>query len=157
MSTLTLTRGTLGLPIPATTNDQARTFLPPDAEDPWETEELRPANHVRQTLIDHVTGVVTLRIEDDFGKIRDLDHGLITASVARESWSIDPQNPLQASGECHWTDELERDGIALRTEAHCSMTSDATHFRLKATITAYENGIMVFTKDVFDEIPRDHL
>ncbi|MEO9898345.1 MAG: CocE/NonD family hydrolase [Paracoccaceae bacterium] len=157
MGTLTLTQGTLGLPVPSDTSEQARTFLSPDAEAPWETLELRPENHIRQTQIDHVTGHIALHIEDDFGKIGDLDHGLITASIARESWCIDPLNPLSATGECHWTDELERDGIALRTEAHCSMTSDATYFRLKATVVAYENGIKVFSKEVSDEIRRDHL
>ena len=101
-----------------------------------------------------VTGTVTLVIEDDFGKVRDVDHGLINGSKAIERWDIHPEDPLSARGMCHWTDELERDGIALRTEAQCSMWSDATHFHLTATIDAFENGENVYHRDVTDSVER---
>ena len=104
-----------------------------------------------------VTGVTSLIIEDDFGKVRDLDHGLINGSVARERWDIHPDDPLSARGTCHWTDELERDGIALRTETHSAMWSDATHFHLSARVEAYENGALIYARDVSDTIPRDLL
>ncbi|WP_299688014.1 CocE/NonD family hydrolase [uncultured Tateyamaria sp.] len=133
------------------------TFPPPDAAAPWQTEALRPERHTRHRSEDMVTGITSLIIEDDFGKLRDLDHGLITGSVARERWDIHPDDPLSARGSCHWTDELERDGIALRTEATCAMHSDATHFHLVARIEAYENGVQIYARDVTDTIPRDLL
>ncbi|MEO0704021.1 MAG: peptidase S15, partial [Pseudomonadota bacterium] len=66
-------------------------------------------------------------------------------------------DPLSARGTCHWTDEMERNGIALRTETRCEMWSDATHFHLTARIEAYENGTEIYARDVTDSIPRDHL
>lgn len=132
-------------------------FPPPDAAPPWQTETLRDETHVRRQETDMVTGEVSLVIEDDFGKVRDLDHGLINGAVARERWSIHPDDPLSARGTCHWTDELERDDIRLRTEATCEMWSDATHFHLSARMEAYENDTLIFSRDHADRIPRDHL
>lgn len=133
------------------------TFPDPEAADPWQTEELRPENHIRRQETDMVTGLVSLVIEDDFGKFRDSDHGLINGSIARERWTIHPDDPLSAKGWCHWTDELERDDIRLRTEAECEMTSDATHFHLKATLRAFENEKEIFFKELSENIPRDHI
>ena len=154
--TLTLRAGTLTLPV-APTPDSQWTFPPPDAADPWDTEEIRPEHHVRRQETDMVTGVVSLIIEDDFGKLRDSDHGLINGSIARERWSIHPDDPLSAKGSCHWTDELERDDIRLRTEARCEMWADAGKFYLSATLQAFENDTQVFETAIQDEIPRDHL
>ncbi len=156
-SEIELTSGTLSVPVWEEQNHPARTFLAPDAEAPWEIEELRPEHHERETQIDHVTGQVCLRIRDDFGKIRDCQHGLVTGSIARERWEIHPDDPLSAVGTCHWTDELERDDLRLRTEAHCEMSCDATHFHLNATLTAYENDAEIFSKKISDRIRRDHL
>ena len=103
------------------------------------------------------TGLVTLVIEDDFGKLRDLDHGLINGSVAREKWSIHPDDPLSARGTCHWTDELERDNIRLRTETKCEMWSDATHFYLSANIEAFENEARIYHRNLADKVPRDEM
>ena len=156
-ATLTLHYGLLALTArPASTGDECA-FPPNEMAPPWETEELRAENHIRRQETDMVTGTVSLIIEDDFGKVRDMDHGLITGSVARERWDIHPDDPLSARGTCHWTDEMERDGIALRTETRCEMWSDATHFHLTARIEACENGTEIYARDVTDSIPRDHL
>jgi hypothetical protein len=133
------------------------TFPPPEAAAPWETEELRPEAHVRRQEVDMVTGITTLVIEDDFGKIRDSDHGLINGSIARERWSIHPDDPLSAHGACHWTDELQRDDIALRTETKCEMWSDETHFHLTATLEAFENETRIYHRAITDKIARDLL
>ena len=104
-----------------------------------------------------VTGEVRLIIEDDFGEVRDLDHGLINGSIARETWTIHPDDPLSAGGVCHWTDETERDGVRMRTEARCEMWSDASYFHLSARLEAYENDQLVFDKDISESIARDHM
>ena len=101
------------------------------------------------------TGIVHLHIEDDFGKVRDADHGLINGSIAREHWQIHPDDPLSAKGTCHWTDELERKDIKLRTEARCEMWSDPDHFYLNAKIEAFENDRRIYKRDVSDKIPRN--
>ncbi len=152
---LQISHGALDLPLRALAQGDERAFPPPDAAPAWQTEELRPENHVRRQETDMTTGIVSLVIEDDFGKLRDRDHGLISGSIARELWSIHPDDPLSARGTCHWTDEMQRDDIILRTEATCEMWSDATTFYLRARIEAYENGRLIFDKDVADSVPRN--
>jgi putative CocE/NonD family hydrolase len=156
-ATLTLTGGSVDLPLCDVTATPDWSFPPPDADAPWQTRELRPEAHVRRRETDQVTGQVHLVIEDDFGKVEDADHGLIAGSVARERWSIHPDDPLSARGACHWTDELERDGLRLRTETLCEMWSDATHFHLSARITALENDEVVHERNLSERIPRDNL
>ena len=154
--TLTVTAGSLGLPLHDGSGPE-RAFPPPDADTPWATETRRPSAHMRRTETDHVTGTVTLVIEDDFGELRDLDHGLINGSVARERWSILPCDPLSARGECHWTDETERDGIRMRTEARCAMWADETTFHLEARLEAFENDSLVFETGKTSAIPRHRM
>ncbi|MFK7837872.1 MAG: CocE/NonD family hydrolase [Sulfitobacter sp.] len=156
-TTLTLTAGHIALPQRPTAGGDEHLFEPPTAAPAWETETLRPENHIRRQETDMVTGEVHLVIEDDFGRIRDADHGLITSTIARERWTIHPDDPASARGECHWTDELTRDDIHLRTETTCAMTSDATHFHLTARLEAYENDTLVYERDVADSIERHQM
>ncbi|NNE51352.1 MAG: CocE/NonD family hydrolase [Sulfitobacter sp.] len=154
---LSLTEGRIALPQRPTPGGDEVAFPPPDAAEPWEVETVRPANHVRRKETDQVTGTTALMIEDDFGKIRDAGHGLISAGKARERWEIHPDDPLSAKGNCHWTEEMEREGIRLRTETHSSMTSDRTHFHLTARLEAYENDKLIYARDLEETILRDHL
>ncbi len=154
---VSLGAGAIDLPLRETATGPEHVFEPPTAAEPWAVETLREGSSTRRQETDLTTGTVSLIIEDDFGKVRDADHGLIGGSVARERWSIHPDDPLSARGQCHWTDTLERDGIALRTETRCGMWSDATTFYLSARIEAWENGTLIYARDVSDEIPRDHL
>ena len=156
-SKMTLHSGLLALTERPTAGGDEHTFKPPTAADPWETEEIRPENHIRRQETDMTTGMVSLIIEDDFGKTRDADHGLINGSIARERWDINPDDPLCARGTCHWTDELERDDIKLRTETHSAMWADSTHFYLKARIEAYENDTLIYERDISDSIKREML
>ena len=154
---LTLTAGHVDLPVRPTADVSERQFPPPEAEAPWKTEEVRAESHVRRAETDHTTGVVSLIIEDDFGMVKDLDHGLIKGSIAREKWSIHPDDPLSAKGACHWTTEMTRDDVTLRTETKCEMWSDEAQFHLSATLEAHENDVLVYDKHLTDEIPRDQM
>jgi hypothetical protein len=153
---LTVTGGHVDLPL-VEGRPGSRAFLPPEAEAPWQVEELRAPQNARRVERDMKTGVVSLIIEDDFGKRRDLGHGLISGGAARERWEIHPDDPLSARGETHWTEETERGDIRLRTETFSRMTCDSDRFFLKARVEAYENDVLVFKKDVAETIPRDHL
>ena len=153
---LILTGGALALPVRQTqaTADEV-TFLPSEAAKPLETRGIRPEAHVRRTEIDQRTGVVSLIIEDDFGEYQNLGHGGIAGSVARERWDIHPDDPLSARGQAHWTEVTERDGHRLRTEAMCSMRSDAEAFYLAARIEAWEDDALISARDLEDRVPRD--
>ena len=155
--TLTLTAGHVDLPCrPLATQDEW-TFPPPESEAPRRTETRREPGNSRYVETDLKSGAVHLVIEDDFGKQRDSNHGLISGLIGRERWSIHPDDPLCASGTCHWTSEIERDDIRLRTETHCEMWADQTNFHLRARIEAYENDKLVYERDEEERIPRASL
>ena len=156
-ATITLFSGTLNLPVRRTARGDEHVFEPPTAADPWQIKTLREGRNIRRRETDMQTGLVSLVIEDDFGKVQDAEHGLVTGSVARERWDIHPDDPLSARGHCHWTDEIERDEIRLRTETFSEMWSDADQFYLTARLEAYENDVLIYARDVKEEIPRDHI
>ena len=155
---LVLTAGGLDLPLRRATGDGDEvTFPPVVTAPPLELREIRPAAHVRRTEIDRQSGIVSLIIEDDFGEAENPETGLAAGSIARERWDIHPDDPLSARATIHWTETLARGDWQVRTEAHCAMRCDATHFHLDARIEAWEGGALIHARDVAESVPRDHL
>jgi putative CocE/NonD family hydrolase len=154
---LELTAATLRLPLRPLADADETAFPPPEGASPWRTETIRSAGSERRVEHDQKTGIVTLTIADDFGERRDLDHGLATGSIARERWTIDPEDPLSAHGETHWTETLSRSGWSVRTETHTTMRADRENFHLTARIEAYEGDSLVFERDFDETIRRDHI
>lgn len=132
-----------------------RVFPSPEMDQAWKVQTLRPSNNTRRIDRDLKTGIVTTEIIDDFGSVRDEDHGLISGSIAREWWSIHPDDPLSARAKIHWTQENARDAWSVRTETFSEMWSDVENFYLTARLEAYEGESLVFSKDVERTIPRE--
>ena len=154
-TSLNIQEGNLEIPLVNEVAGHTVSFPPPEAADPWQTETIREGRNSRRQETDLNTGIVHLHIVDDFGKVSDVEHGLINGSIAREHWQIHPNDPLSARGTCHWSDEIERDDIKLRTEASCEMWSDSDHFYLTAKIEAFENEHSIYKRDVSDKILRN--
>ena len=152
---LTLLNGTLDLPTRVSGEADERRFEAPEADIAWATEQIRPTANSRKVINDMKTGLMTLEIIDDFGSLRDSDHGLISGSVAREWYSIHPDDPLSARAETHWSTENSRGDWSVRTETYATMTADATDFYLIARLEAYEGDMLVFEKELSERIPRD--
>lgn len=154
---LTLTAGHISLVLQKDGGKDPDRFEPPEAAPAWAAKTLRQGSNQRETVTDPKTGVTTLHIIDDFGDVEDLEHGLITGTIAKEWWDIHPDDPLSARGRTHWSDILQRGDWKLRTETHTEMWSDTTSFYLKAHIKAYENETLVFEDDMQHSIPRNLL
>lgn len=152
--TLTVHGGELALPLRPPAKEPEWVFEEPEAATPWRTETLREPSNSRTVERDPATGAVTLSIRDDFGEKRDLVHGLAHGSLARESWTIHPDDPLSARGTAEWTQTFDRDDWSARTETSIAMSSDAGHFELTARIEAYEDDRLVFERRLHDRIPR---
>ena len=155
-STLTISHGEVQLPISPHGADHERHFPPPDAEEPWDIKQIRASDNQRQVTTDMKSGITTLEIIDDFGAVVDQQHGMVSGSVAREWWSVHPDDPLSARGKTHWTEERSRGDWVTRTEAFAEMTSDAENFYLTARMEAYENDTLIFEKDYKETIKRKH-
>ncbi|MGB3389647.1 MAG: CocE/NonD family hydrolase [Pseudaminobacter sp.] len=155
--TLSLHEGAIDLPVRPSGNGNEISFGEPEGATPWQIETLREASNSRKVERNAETGEVSLVIVDDFGQLRDKDHGLVEGGIAREWWTIHPDNPLSASGRTHWTATLSRDDWSLRTETYSEMRSDAQNFYLKGRTEAYEGEKLVFDRDFEDRIPRNHV
>src|SRR5262249_37147522 len=121
---LRLFGSTMKVPVRRTAVRSEAIFPPPEAAAPWRTETLRPTSSERIVEHDQKTGTVTLKINDDFGEVRDLDHGLVSGHMAEERWTIHPDDPLSARAETHWTQTLSRGDWSVRTETWSTMHSD---------------------------------
>jgi hypothetical protein len=154
---LELLAGRVEIPVRAEAAGGEAGFEAPEAAPPWRIEKLRePSNH-REYSADPMSGESVLQIVDDFGVVRDLEHGLETGSTARETWRIHPDNPQSARVQTHWTQELARGDWRVRTEAFSSMWSDAEMFHLEGRVEAYEHGRLIFSRDFSESINRGFL
>lgn len=155
--TLTLAEGILELPIRAAGDEGEVRFAEPEGAAPWAVETLRKSSNLRRVeREDGPAGEkVRLRIVDDFGAVRDSAHGLVIDETARELWTIEPDDPLSAHGETHWTQIRSRGDWRIRTEATTWMRSDAETFRVGGRIEAYEGEELVFEQNFDETIPRD--
>ncbi|TIV47132.1 MAG: peptidase S15, partial [Mesorhizobium sp.] len=151
---LDLAKATLKLPLRPLAKGNEVSFPEPEGATPWATETIRPTSSERHIDRDEKTGTVTLSITDDFGAVRDLDHGLVNGSIVRETWAIHPDDPLSATGATHWTQTLSRDEWSVRTETFADMRSDAESFIVSARIEAYEGEKLIFERDFEQTIPR---
>jgi hypothetical protein len=152
---VTVSGGALRLPERALAVADEWSFEEATGADGWQTEELRAPRNEKREITDHETGLITLIINDDFGKRRDNAHGLVSGGVSRETWVIHPDDPLSARGSTHWTEETERGDIILRTETYAEMKSDRDTFYVSGRLEAYENNVLIYARDVEEAIARD--
>ena len=131
-----------------------RQFLTEKADEPWKTKTIRKATNTRKVIRNIGSDEVTVEIVDDFGSFRDLTHDLEIGSIAREWWTIQPDDPLSANGRTHWTEERSRGEWKTRTETFATMSSDAENFYIHAKLEAYENEKLFFEKEISETINR---
>ncbi|WP_037308300.1 CocE/NonD family hydrolase [Ruegeria halocynthiae] len=154
---LHLTGGDVTIPNRQSPGSDEYQFPPPDSETPQDVSTLRNVKNARRVETDMNSGETHLVIEDDFGLIKDNQHGLVYGGTAYECWSIHPDDPLSAKGLCRWTQQMIRGDIDLRTETSCEMWSDNREFFLKATLKAYEGEKLVYSRDMEDIVPRNQI
>jgi hypothetical protein len=153
-ATLTVTAGTLDLPVQ--TGADAPEWTPPPAETaaPWKHRVLRQGRAARRIEEDLIAGRMALVIEDDHGDSENLDHGLISGETTAERWEIDPADPLSARAEIAWEQRLRRGDWSVTTRAEGEMTATASEFVFRARLTAWEGERLVFERDFDERVPR---
>ena len=153
-ATLTVTAGSLILPVHhGGTTDE---WHPPPAEHaaPWAHRVIRPARARRVIEEDLLTGTVALVVEDDQGEAENLTHGLVTGESLTERWEIRPDDPLSARATHVWEQRLSRGAWAVRTRAEAGMTATATALRMQAKLIAWEGETVVFERSWDETVDR---
>ncbi len=140
---------------------------PPSKEDDdlrrFEEPEVAPAS--RQTLLtpknrnwfvhrDLAHDISTLEVVKDDGRYHLEDIDLLVHSKNREWYSYHNDDFNSARGETLWEDEFVRGDWKVRTITRTILTADATHFRVQATLDAYEQETRLFSKSWDRRIER---
>lgn len=155
-ATLTLDAASIALRLPLL-GDHERIDMPEPANpDPLPRyENLEPAKSERKVERDLTAGVTRYRILDDTGLNRHPGNGLASRDIREETWSIAQGDPLSATGECHWTCIIERDGWSTKTLATSTLSCTDREWIITASVEAFENGKPVFSRKKEKKIPRD--
>ena len=156
-TTVTLKRGVIDLPVRTPSAGAEWGFEPPEAAAPWNTRKIRESSAVCRAVHDAMTGLVTVIIENDFGAVEDLDHGLVTDSRVREEWTIHPDDPLSATVEFVWEQAGGRGDWQWRTAATSRLTATDRDFVLSARLEAFEGNAKIFERAFRETIGRDNL
>ncbi len=155
-ATVTIDAGSIDIPmrVSQSVDKDEWHFEAPVGAAPWRTEHLRASSYVRTETTDEATGITTIKIDEDSGEQRDLEHGLISGSWFKERFYIHPDDPLSARTTAEWEQTGGRDGQMWRTHVEAEMTSDRDHFYVRATLNAYKNGAPFFERKFEDKVER---
>ena len=161
-STLSIQTGRSYLKLPQRNsivgNEQLTTFKEAsEPSTPLATTQLRKFKQYRRIEKNEVTGESVFTINADNGKTRFERSGMEMGSTSLQRYSIHPENPLSAKAEYEWEWEYGRgETWKTKTFTRTEITSDETHFLMKALCVAWENGQEVFRKTWDEKYPRDH-
>ncbi|OEV09543.1 CocE/NonD family hydrolase [Streptomyces nanshensis] len=132
-------------------------FAEPEGTPPLPSSVVRPGEErwtVSRDLVDYRS---SLEVVKDLGvlHLEDVDLDVTRRAYERYSWTGDDFDSVR--GEIEWVMGFRRGDWDVHTTTRTILTSDATHFRLHATLDAYEDNRRVRSRNWEWEIPRDHV
>ncbi|MCW4148959.1 CocE/NonD family hydrolase [Halomonas sp. 18H] len=130
-------------------------FGEPEGAPPLAVSLLQPSQESWRVIRDLAQDQTMLEVINDEGTFRlnDIDLELSSRVVERYTYSYGNYDSL--SGWTEWERRFRRGDWEVRSLTRTLMTSNATHFRLRATMDAFEGDSRVFSKSWDEEIPRD--
>jgi hypothetical protein len=135
-------------------NESVPEFAASEAAKPVKLLEHSKPFNKRELTRDQATGETRLTIVDDFGRSTIVEHGMTIWACGRESYRILPHDPLSAKQECHWTEERQRGDWKVRTETWSAMTASRTHWHVTGRLEAYEDDVLVWSRNWDEQIRR---
>ncbi|WP_050528261.1 CocE/NonD family hydrolase [Pseudorhodobacter aquimaris] len=154
-ATLTLTEGSLTLPVHEGTPADEWQAPPPRAAADWNHRRHSDARFARRLEEDLITGTRALVVEEHSGRVENLDHGLITEEHVTERFEVDPNAPGSAHVICDWEQLFSRGDWAVSTRAISQMWAEPEALVFHAHLRAYEGEALVFEREFREKIPRD--
>ncbi len=147
---------TLTLPVrpPREEDSSLRRFGPVEGAKPVEKEMLQPPEHnwyVRRNL---ATDASILEVVNDPGTYRLPHADLIHRIRTLEGYSSVGDDFDSVRGEAHWEWSISREGWSIRTTSRTILTSTPTHFRIWASLDAFEGEKRVHSRNWDLEIER---
>jgi hypothetical protein len=132
--------------------------LPPaERPRPLAARVIEKGGETREVIRDIETGRITSHAQENAGTVAFDDTGWTLKACQDQWYSILPDDPLSARSEVAWSVRFMRGSWNAETRTRTVMTSTATHFKLAATLDAFEGDGRVYSKSWNVEIPRDHV
>ena len=104
--------------------------------------------------MDEATGETVIEEKDDNGRFAIEPHGLTIRSVTEKTYRIKQDDPLSASMETHWTEEVGRGEWQTRVETYTRHQATKTHWIIWGRIEAFEGDQQVFSREWNEEVER---
>ena len=153
---LTLTGGSLSLPVHAGPGADEWTPPEPVASPPLKQSQIEPGRAARRIERDLISGTVVLVVEDHGALVENEEHGLITQETMTERWTIHPDDPATAHVRIDWQQRLarEREGWVVRTEGFAEMWGEGEDLVMAGQVVAHEGGAEISRRDWRETVPR---
>jgi len=147
----------LTLPVrgPRAQDSELPAFLEPEGAPPLRETVLQPAHYNWWVTRDLATDVSTLEVLNDEGVVWLDEIGLELKRKGVEKYSSLGDDIGSVRGETLWERGLRRSDWSVRTITRTVLTSDITHFRIRADLDAYEGDVRVFARSWDETIPRN--
>lgn len=130
-------------------------FQPAEGAAPLKRTVLRAADHGRTVHRDVGDRTITVTNNKDLGAYRLASNGLEYDHKGVERLRIVEDDPTSCRSEMEWTVRYGRDDWQVRTVTSAILTCTRTHFRIRATLDAYEASEHVFARSWDEHIERD--
>ncbi len=159
MLTLTCHNSQLILPVrPLQTSDEhLKPFQPADGATPIETTLLAPSHREWTVLHNLANNKTTLKVVNNDAKYRINQYDLTLHRTVTEEFSYIYNQYDTVRAEVDSMRRLERADWSIVTYTRTVVTSTPTHFRILATLDAYNGDKRVFSKSWDESIERDYL
>ena len=143
-------------------SDVAIGFEPPLRGPPAPVSKTGAGRMERIVTFDLMTGTSTYVTIGEGGLFGEGAHRFdeIDSTVSHDlkrTFTIGGSDPLTARYDLEQRYDLGREGWRIRIETQTSMRADATHFRLRGSVKAYENDALAASREWDETIPRDFL
>ena len=155
LTTLTLLPELQSVQLPVFTGEPvACPFEAPQCATPAALEIMRAAAPKRTLIEDVGSGQVCVRIEDDLGAMRFMDHGLWVDQRCTEEYRTLPWDPLSASADIQWHYRVGRDQWSVEVDSQLHVHGDSEWFYIEALQVARENGEEVHRRQWSERVLR---
>lgn len=155
LTTLTLLPGLQSVQLPVFTGEAVECpFEAPQSAPPAALEVLRAAAPKRTLIEDVSSGEVCVRIEDDLGAMRFLDHGLWVDQRCTEEYRTLPWDPLSTRADIQWQYRVGREQWSVEVDSSLHLRADDQWFYVEAEQVARENGEQVHHRQWSKRVAR---
>ncbi len=113
-------------------------FQAPEGAAPEPVEYLSESSNSRKVVQDVMTGEMTTEIEDDFGHMHFLKHGLKVHQKVHEVYSVKPNDPHSAIADINWHYQASRDEWQITVKSQLGLRCDDDYFYIEACQEAFE-------------------